>query len=458
MNQGEGMAISRQTVLNFRLFDPNALLALASDLSLSLTLHDLLTLRDHYREKEYRDPLVGELQFFSELSCLWQRSPHSAEVATVTGDAEQLRVWRDILRMRRDLRAAPATLDTLMGTATDYLARCGVLPYHDTLCCGDAAEFSALCTANGATSPTLRLGAVAAACCKGKQTPPAYANMLVLLNPTGNEPFDTEIADFLQRHRSLPLTPMAVTETEGVLPYLLSLGRGFFLDLLPFVSPEECSAATAFAVGRGALLFATTEEGLRRLYACGEHVIACGMLSALPCVRIRRGQNLYLSVSTELFAKLREIRSTPLTLPALREEQQGLSLTGAGTTLLGGVAAKNGCTKSLLALIGEMLHKGADPDRMTLTAALELPPLDASNAVLANALPTITELHRIVAELALPCRAPHTVLRADATPPLLTVFACAERQFPRTEGFLTAWQEAATRRDYATLRRLMRPE
>lgn len=457
MNTLENIAFSRQTVLNFRFFDQEAMRTTARDLSLLLTERELFVLRDHFRTYEQRDPSVGELQFFSGAMRLWRRSPDSIEIARISGDDEQTRVWRDICRMREALPKAPATLTALMDTAAAYMARGGILPYHGTLCCDDAAEISLRAVKMPAT-PALRLGAVSAFLDCSEPARCGHTDLLVLLRPTESEPPEETAVRFLTRQSNLALTPIALVGEEGMLPHLLALGKGFILDLFPFTAPEECTASSALTVGQGTLLFRTSAEALHRLYEAGEPVIACGVPSELPCVQIRHGSDVHLSVSSVLFAALGSIRSLSIDLPPTREERLALRVAETNGTLLGGVAVRGGCAEGVLALIGDMLQRGADPDRMTLTAALELPYVEKQSKPVADALPCVTELHRLTAELMLVCHRPQTISRAKQTDPLLTVFVCAERKEPRAEDFSKAWQDAATRRDHGALRRLMRPQ
>ena len=72
-----------------------------------------------------------------------------------------------------------------------------------------------------------------------------------------------------------------------------------------------------------------------------------------------------------------------------------------------------------------------------------------------EALPALLELHRVSAELALPCVAPRLLTQGELTEPALTVFVCAERKNAPDEAFLEDWQAAVDARSFAAMRRLL---
>ncbi len=455
MNYNENIDITRQTVLNFRFFDANAIVALATDLSLSMTVRDLLLIRDHFRVREQRDPTVGELRFLSALSSIWQKMPASAEVTGIDGNEETTRIWEDIQRMRHALSPAPATLQGLMETAARYLKRSGILPYHSDLICGATADIVA--RAEG-QAPSLAIELNGISAMRAPEVAPAsvQARMLVLLFPTGNESFATEVSKFLANHRDLGISVLSAPGKEGILPHLFNLNEGFFLDLAPFAL-TECPLTASLTLGQNAVLLRVPNEALPRLFAERSPIIVCGALNNSRRVQIRQGPLLHLSLSLDLFFALQSIRTLSLRSSERQEKRISTAVTASKEALLGGVSAHGGCAGSLLTLIGDLLQQGADPNRMTLTAALELPPLDADGGAMADALPAVLELHRTAAELVLPCHGAKALMGSPDTAPKMTVFACAERATPRGEDFAAAWQAATERRDYPTLRRLLRP-
>ena len=457
MNHNVNISFTRQTVLNFRFMDTNAMTALATDLALPLTVRELVLIRDHFRTRERRDPMIGELQLLSAYAARWKQSYASVALACKDGEEESLRVFADMLRMRDALGQKPATLSTLMNAATEYLARSGMLPYHNDLFCGSAAEM-AMRAAGELPTAVLELDALAAMRAPAALPAAPQAQMLLLLHPTGTTPFAEQIAKFLSECHDLSLSAVAVVGNEGVLPHLLASNRGFFLDLFPFPAqnPAE-NLATVNALGQGDLLFLAPEASLSRIFASGAPVTVCGALTEGHTVQIRRSTELYLSLSTEIFSALQSIRICSIRATRQTACQIDSAVTENGNTLLGGVTVRHGCAIPLLNLIGDMLRRGADPDRMTLTALLEMPTLDAGGNTLEAALSTVAELHRTVAELVLPCHAPIIREHTGIDEPTLTVFACAERIAPRTEEQNSLWAAALAQQNYAALRRLLRP-
>lgn len=454
MNDQQNMGITHQTVLNFRFFDANAMMALGNDLSLSLAVRELLLLRDHFRMRELRDPTVGELQFLSALCEQRKKKAAHTVITDLAGTDEEKRIFADILRMHTSLGPSPLTLQAMMSAAGRYLARSGILPYHRSLICGATAKMA---TRAQGQNPALALDLrnISAMLAPAPKPRSPRAQTLILLSPTGNAPFPLEIARFLASHSGLGVSPLAFPHEEGVFAQLLALDQGFVLDLAPFAHQLNCyTPVSALSVGKNAVLLCAPYEVMPRLIAEGAPITVCGVLSGNRTVQIRNGHGVLLSLPLSLLAQLR--RQTALSVSPMQSAEQPIdrSITASQDTLLGGICARGGCMRSLLSLIGELIARGADGDRMTLCCALELPSRGDQNAV-AAAIPAILELHRVAAELALPCIAPEILQHGD-TAPMLTVFACAQRKTAPDEDFLTEWQTAADALDFATLRRLLR--
>lgn len=457
MNDQQNIDITRQTVLNFRFFDANAMMALATDLSLSLPIKMLLLLRDHFRMREGRDPIVGELQFLSALFALRQKCLTSAEVISVMGNDEEQRSFADILRMRTALKPATPTFLSLMDTAGRYIERSGLAPYHQDLICGTTVEMAARA---GGQNPSIALdvGNVSAMLAPAKSAPSPRAGMLVMLLPTGAEDFPLETARFFASHKGLGLSFVAAPEDEGAFLHLLSLGEGFCFDLAPFARDlPDNDPLSVLTLGKGTVLFRAPEEALPRLFAEGAPIAVCGMLNGSQRVQVRNGPETRLSLPLGLFSTLWTPRSISLQLPPHAEKTVDCRYTTSASHIMGGVAAQGGCTDALLSLIGEMAAQGADIKRTTLTAVLAMPFLDQDNTLVPYALPTVLDFHRICAELALSTHAPRVLPYHRVSVPTLTVFACADRGALREADFCEAWQSATAHRDFAALRRLLRP-
>ena len=453
MNYRKHSEISHQTVLNFRFFDPAALATLGRDLTLSLSEGGLWWLREHFRLCEQRDPTVGELQFFSDLRDLWLTLPASAELQCNAGNEELMRTLADAYRMRAALPSSPMTADTLLSTAGQYLARGGIPPYHKNLLCGSTHDMAARACGENPTL-ALDLGRVSAMLSKTAHTPLCDQSLL-LLRHTGNAPFPLEVARFLAAYRHLGLFALTAPCGEGILPHLLSLGHGFVLDLAPFFEVgEPLTPSAALSVGKDAVLIAAHAAAVPYLMANGAPVTPCGSLISYPKIQIRSGPTVLLSLSTAAFAPFLSTRPLSITAKKESETQIASSVTASDTLLMGGVCVKGGCMHSLLTLIGELAAMGADAGKTTLTAVLEMPPLSGTDQAEA-ALPALLELHRVSAELSLPCVAPRLLMREELAEPTLTVFACAERKSAPDGRFSAEWQAAADAKDFATMRRLL---
>lgn len=454
MNQDQNAAISRQTVLNFRFFDVNAMMALGHDLSLSLSLRELLLLRDHFRLHELRDPTVGELSLLSMLRKQRADQPANMEITSITGTDEQQRAFADILRMHTSLGNGPLTLQAMLSTVERYLKRSGIFTHHKTPICGATAKMSAMAGGQGA-APALDLGNVSAMLAPEVAPPSPLARTLILLFPTGNAPFPLEIARFLTDHRDFGITALAAPGNEGIFPHLLALNRGFFLDLAAFA--HQCNTHTpvsALSVGQNAVLLCVPNNALSRLFAEGAPIAVCGILNDSHMIQIGNGSELLLSLFPRIFSQFGGSKQLALQLPVCTEQQIRREITAAKDNLLGGIATRSGCMNALLSLIGEMIANGASGESMTLTCTLELPARADAND-LSAVMPAVLELHRIAAELALPCVSPE-ILQRECTAPTMTVFAYAKRQAPPTDSFSEKWQTAAAFRDFTVLRRLLR--
>lgn len=454
MNNQQNMGITHQTVLNFRFFDANAMMALGNDLSLSLAVQELLLLRDHFRMRELRDPTVGELQFLSALGEQCQKQAANVEITDLVGTDSEKRIFADILRMHTSLDRSPLTLQAMMSTAGRYLMRSGILPYHKSLVCGATAKMA---TRAEGQNPTLALDLrnVSAMLAPIPKPRSPRAQTLILLSPTGEAPFPLEIARFLASHSDLGLTALASPCEEGVFPQLLTLGQGFVLDLAPFAHQlNSYTPLSALSVGQNAVLLCAPYEAVPRLIAEGAPITVCGVLSGNRTVQIRSSYGVLLSLPLGLLAQLHRKTALSVSLTPSTEQLIDRDITASQDTLLGGICARGGCANALLSLIGELVARGADGDRMTLCCALELPSGGDQNAF-AAATPALLELHRVTAELALPCIAPEILQHGDAAP-ALTVFACARRKNTPDKEFLTEWQAAASALDFPTLRRLLR--
>ena len=448
---------SRQTVCNFCLFDTNALAALKSDLSLSLSPEALLLCRDHFRIWERRDPTVGDLRFINALASLWQDLPDTAVIDCPTFEAsEDARVFADVTRKAESLSPAPHHLPFLMGVAGQYLSRCGMMPHHKNLRCGHPTELAAL---YGGNTPSLSLELDGtAAMLNAERTPsPFSAKAVCLLFPTGNVPFADEVAQFFASHRAMGLTPVVAPLDEGLFPHLLKLGGvslnvSFFADYRP-----DVGAASLLPIGQNTVLFLAPEIALTQLFAERVPFVCCGMQNGTEWLQIYRNGELLLSLSARLLRALRPCRCVHPTVGTHNEKALARALRASNDTALGGITIAGGCEQALLSLIGEMAERGADLSHATATAALELPPMQNADAVISEAMPLVLDYHRILSELALPACHHRQIVRKDLSEPRLSVFVAAKQQTGRDADFAMKWHSAAAARDFAALRALLYP-
>ena len=446
---------ARQTVLNFRFLDATAMGALRTDLGLSLTDASLYHCREHFRINEGRDPTVRELLFLNAYARAQYALPAPVCVEGIEGETEPLRVFADLAKKRDTLQregvALGTTLCDLLGVAGEYLSRSGVPAYHKDLTCGTAAAMAAKTGASDA-----RDGAALAAAI----TPPAernpYARNLLLLTPTGNAPFDKEAALFMQHYGTRGVEILAAPCDEGMMPHLLALGCGLMLDstALPCHAPNVDPSAI-LSVGKNALLLLATDEVMPYLLSSGLPLIAFGCTQPGERIFVRHGGEFTLSVSHTLLSLLRSVPHLTIELPPYAVTASAPTVETREGRLWGEVCAEGGCAGALLALIGEMRAKGADPRRMTLTAALELPTEMGKRPVLGASLAAVLDHHRVCAELALPSRGHTLLVREGLTAPRITLFAVAEQIAPADGDFAPRWQTACTALRFAELRELL---
>ncbi|MBQ8357323.1 MAG: hypothetical protein IJX39_05880 [Clostridia bacterium] len=458
---GNAAEFTRQTVVNFRLFDDHTLMSLARDLGLSRLQEGnrMPRCRDHFRMREGRDPTVGELRFLDALAALWAKMPGAAVIQGIDSTPEDTRILNDIIHKENSLLESGAAithnLPGLMDLAGRYLARCGVLPYHEHFVCGHPAELAARCEGAIPTS-AIRLESTAAMLTDAPASPSPLARNLLLLFPTGNAPFRLEAARFFGLHRSLGLCPVAAPKDEGLLPHLLGLGGVIFdISALADYRPDV-GAASCLTLGRDGILFLAPDEALPHLFTANAPLVLCGGVTGDQRLLIRRGNEVVLSLWNDLLTALRYTHASHFSLPSRHERQIDRTIGASAASLLGGVTAAGGCVSSAIGLIGEMARQGADLSRATVTAVLEMPPVGANDREVAEALPLILDYHRIICEFALPTCNHRQLMREDIASPQLSVFIAAKSGAPRDEAFTAAWQTAANAQDFSALRRLLR--
>ena len=454
MNYDQNAQFTRQTVCNFRFFDENTLLALAADLSLSLTQPQLTLCRDHFLMHERRDPTVGELRFLDALATMWLSLPEAAIIDGITCEQdEQRRCFADLLHKADALPNTAHSLPALMDVTGQYLSRSGITPTHEHLCSGDAVSLAARC-AGQAPSLTLDLGETAAMLAPAPAKRYPFARNLFLLFPTGNEPFSVQTARFFAAHRDLELFPVCTPLDEGLFPHLLRLG-GLLLDTTSLAGYRpEIGPASLLPLGKETVLFLAPDRAMPRFFAERAPVLHCGMLNGSRWLQIRYGSELLLSISLDLLYALRQQRKLSPTVTKQEGKQITRGLTASKSTLLGGVMTTGSCKQALLSLIGEMAQKGGSLSRATASTVLELPQATLDDTV-TRSLPLLLDYHRVSAELALPSCPSCRRIKDCLAEPRLSIFIAAEQGAARDASFAAAWQGAAASEDFAAMRELL---
>ena len=377
-------------------------------------------------------------------------------VKDVVGEAEDVRVFADVQKKRSTLQlegiSCGDTLCELMRLPGEFISRCGVPPYHGGLTADHV---------NGIAAHT----AEAPDACGERQTdaallPPRkhtpYARNLLLLAPTGKEPFAQEIARFAQRFNNGDVELLAAPRGEGVLPHLLALDLGLMLDTLPLpCHAPEADPSSLLRVGKGCLLLLATDGAMPYLLSCGLPLTPFGFTQPGDRILIRHGGEITVSLSRTLLSRLNAPHTVTISLPARAPAHNAPTVTVRDDRICGRVTARGGCEQALLALIGAVRAQGGDPHRTTLTAVLEAPPEDVRREAASELMLSVLDHHRVCAELAIPTVGHRLSVTDEATPPVITLFAVAEKGAAPCESFVTRWQAACAARDFGALRALL---
>lgn len=399
--------------------------------------HALLSLRPYfsrvahyYRFSERRDPFLHELRFLDGLAAILQNTPMTVRVLSLSGDAEQLRVFSDICRMREALAAQsyPTLLD-LMQTAGAYLSRAGITPHREDLVALPHAH-AALHPAF--SSEVLSTPYASAALSTQKAAPVPSVGVLLAYTPPQGAEAAAAFAAFLAEHKALGITPIAPSGDEGILPHLLHTG-GVLLDL----STAHDIDARLFP---HSLLFAAPERALATLFSTALPITLLGKLTPNGMLRVLCGGALRFSAPLSLLRTLGADRPVKLCTARARGTFEAPVLRDVADTVLGGVTATGDVEAAILALVGEVIKRGGDGTHATLSVLLECP-ANATDEVLTRVMPLLLGLHRAAAELSLPTL--HAALfPCDGQAPRLSVFLATKKGAPRAIGALTDWQSA----------------
>ena len=322
----------------------------------------------------------------------------------------------------------PPTLSDLATAAPQYLARAGIHPFTDDLHVGTNEILAALA---GGYPPRLVLelsGTSAALLDTPAPSLPAYGT-LFLLFPAPNSPFATDIARLLAAYRTQGITPIAVTQNEGVLPHLLTLpGAHVDVAAIPGYDPTK-GCASLCGCGRYCLLFVAPHELRSTLLSSGARICAIGALSETECLSFSRAGFPLFSLSIPFLRRMQEPRVRSLTLHDADAPNTAPRFAESNTELLCGMDLTAPREQDLLHLLCEAARRGADIAHATVALTLELPYPPSPHA-LGTALPLLLCAHRTCAELTLPATTPR-ILHTNVSAPRLSVFLAAPRTAPQ---------------------------
>ncbi len=403
--------------------------ALASEHALSSLRPYFARVAHHYRFGERRDPFLHELRFLDGLAAILQNAPQTVRVCALSGEAEQLRVFRDLCRMREALgKENYPTLEDLVQTSGEYLARAGITPHREDLV--------ALPNAHAALHPAfvrdvLSTSHASATLSTIERARIPNVGVLLAYTPAQGTDTATAFASFLSEHRALGVTPIAPIGAKGALPHLLHTG-GVMLD----VKTSELTAC----LFPHSLLFTAPEGALATLFSKGLPIALLGKLTPTGMLRVLCGGALRFSAPLTLLRTLCADRVLSIACAADCGTFDAPVINDTNGTLLGGTVAEGNVEGAILSLVSALAKRGGDFRHATASVLLECP-THATTDVLSHVMPLLLALHRATAELSLP------ILRAslfscDVAKPRLCVFLAVKKGEPREIASITDWQSA----------------
>ena len=418
------------TVEKFCLMSEEQWDALAKEHALTALRPHCAHVAHHYRFFEHRDPTFFELHFLGTLADTLSHDPRTVHVASLSGDAAQLRVFSDVCRMRQTLMAADApTLAELMQASSAYLVRAGITPHH--------ADLVALPHAHAALHPAFGADALTIAHASATRTTNSATcipNVGVLLayTPTDGADIPASYAAFVAEHRALGVAPIAPVGEEGILPHLLRT-NGVILDLPSKTEHSACLFPHT-------LLLTAPEGALPTLFAKALPITLLGKLTPSGMLRMLCGGTLQLSLPLSLLRTLRAEHYLALHTVTDEGTYEAPVLQETPATLLGGVSATGDVANATLALVSELARAGGDFTHCTASPLL-LCPAYATDDVIARTIPLLLGWHRAAAELSLPSLSA-TVFPCDMQAPTFSLFLAVKKGTERKIETPKDWQSA----------------
>lgn len=418
------------TVEKFCLMSEEQWDALASEHVLTALRPHFAHLAHHYRFFEHRDPTFLELHFLCALADTLSHDPRALHVASLSGDAAQLRVFSDVCRMRQTLLTKDApTLAELMQASSAYLARAGITPH--------CADLVALPHVHAALHPAFGADALTTSHASATRTAKCATRIpsvgvLLAFTPSDGADIAASYAAFVAEYRALGITPIAPVGCEGILPHLLRSG-GAILDLPSATELAACLFPHT-------LLLAAPEGALPALFAKALPITLLGKLTPNGMLRVLCGGTLQLSLPLSLLRTLRAERYLSLHTVADTGTYEAPVLQEGTNTLLGGISATGDVENAVLALVREMARVGGDFTHGTASPVLMCPTY-ATDDVIARTIPLLLGWHRAAAELSLPAL-PATVFPCDVQAPTFSLFLATKKGEARHIELGANWQSA----------------
>ena len=424
-----------------------------ADLGLSLPDRVFAACASEYAGWAKRDPTIGELRLLDRLFSLRKTAAGTAFTQIDTNDPARAATYADMMEKRRALRpgiGVPLSLGEAFSLANDALTR-GGKPGAQDGCPALLEPLSAdrrertVCADGGAAALRLPLpGAAFGNACegdvfilvrRGEQTPHDFRKTMAQLSADDG---------FLR-----PLRGIGRIDDRGILPFLLPLSAGLYIDMnrmnngretalallagelegdwiaclpkadaetfLSTLSEQGLSGAMFAAITAGAQTVLVPVSGQRLVFRTAFLRSLCspGTVSAVLRDEIGRDP---VSVAPRVNAPACRY------LPDAKEPEQVVSLPGATVSASASTPAGAPFRSALAAAAAPVLALAlAGVDYPTVRYAVDLAlPREAPDP--GNALSAVLGLYRAQAELGIPAAALR-LSETDGTAPILTVFA-----------------------------------
>ncbi len=481
-------------VAGFRTMQPEALAAVASELSLGIGVGELAFLRDHYRSNEAKDPEICELELLGRIIASSEKHPSSILLTELkTDDAELFECFEDLKKKLTALGKKPPFSFYDIATAADkYLARAGKKTGTPSLYgkCGDMTELEFY--AKGCR-PILHLSAQSGSSCTlGVPTTPPYSHasasesdsFIVISRADPEERLDV----FYQKLSEILSAPeinssvksVKTLERGDLIQYMLSVSTGVYADITNFPGCESNNtpllltesrndAVIALADGRSIMSISTAvaDKGLK--------FAAFGRPLGVPKLTVRHAAPSPTTLNAELIRNMRFTANLSAFDESPRPELEladgcrfecGEALSLEHIICAAAVtddASLADTADTVIAAVAPLVARGADFERISVSFDVRLPLLGFDRAHAHAALSMLAAKYRVQAELSLVSEGS----RIRATKNELSLVAYARAEEPsagspdrvtadRGQLFIIAPHRRGSLVDFSELRELFR--